>query len=656
MTENIKKLTSEIEQLQKTKAQKEYNKSGLIPKVQKVLDDIEQNKNHSWAIEMIERNKSNLNNIAIKYRGTKITYEEMFSKAYEYAKSLKQMGYKKGDIIPMSITNTPEFVYMFLATSLIGAQTMPVAEWFAKGYLVQLFNETKSKTLFIDDISYQAIKDAINESNIENLVCFSLTDSLRNGTNPYQDIDNLFHDFSNKVSDIKKDYSGKCLDNSEFLKLGTNYTGKIAEKVDLDDVCSFTFTSGTTKPGYPKGVLQSNRSYITLSRFKESDVSGMPTMKNMSVLAHIPTDTHMELSCAISDTFYCGCELDLEPFYSKDFFPYSLMINKPNFVPASAGFWGTLSKKLAYDPVFEHINMPFLTIPTVTGEGLSEGEEKFFNQISKKHKFGLDKLPIPAAFSIGGGTTESSGIFVTLFKSYQEKKPNHLIKKEKLGLTPHKFSDVEVLDENGYYCETNQPGLLVANSPCEMIGYTDEELNKNTHVYDAYGKKWLNLGTYSYKDSTGRIRMKGRMGNYITTSDGTIIPYYVIEDIILKDTKNVMSCSVIKTPNEELICHIELQPYKQKSTAESYKGIIGRIEASLPEEIKNILYIRLRDNIESFPLDPSGKRSISTLTRIGIDEKTIPYSEFKKQYQKSSKKENTLVLRHIMKKDNNSNK
>ena len=63
--------------------------------------------------------------------------------------------------------------------------------------------------------------------------------------------------------------------------------------------------------------------------------------------------------------------------------------------------------------------MPFLMIPTVTGEACSRGEEKFFNYTARKHKFGVSKLPYPLApvtFSIGGGTTESSGIFVTLYK------------------------------------------------------------------------------------------------------------------------------------------------------------------------------------------------------------------------------------------------
>lgn len=623
------------------------NTENLSKKVKNALSDLESNHNHSWAMEMYERNKDNLNNTALKYRGTKITYKEMFCTAYRYAKSLKQMGYNVGDEIPICITNMPEFVYLFLASSFIGAVPNIVADWFAPEYLTEIFNKTKSKNIFIDDISYCTLKKSIDDSNIENIVCFSITDSLKNGVNPYEKIDNLFHEFKNNVETIKNDYNGNVLDINEFIGVGSKYDGKVIENVDLNDICSITYTSGTTKPGYPKGVIQSNRSYITLSRFKESDVSGMPTMKNLTVLAHIPTDTHMELSCAISDTLYCGCELALEPFYSKDLFPYSLMINRPNFVPASVGFWGILCKKLTYDKSFSNVTMPYLMLPTVTGEGLSEGEEKFFNQISRKHKFGTGKLPFPLSpvtFSIGGGTTESSGIFVTLYKSLQEKKLNHLIRHEKLGLTPHSFSQIEILNNNGDYCDVNQPGLLVANSPCEMIGYTAPELNKKTHVIDKYGKKWLTLGTYSYKDSTGRIKMKGRMSDYVELANGEILPYYHIEDVILKDTKNVMSCSVVSPEDGSLVCHIELQPFKQKNEKDSMKGIVDRIELFVPDEVKENLYIRMRDNIESFPLDPSGKRSISTLRNNGIDDKTMPYSEFKTSLNLSAQEQNYKKL------------
>ena len=619
----------ELEKRLEVPCEKPYSFSNkIIKKVQKVLKNLDQKHNHSLAVELFEKNRNNLEKIALFYRGTEISYYDMFLTAFQYAKSLKKLGLKKGDKIPICITNIPEFVYLFLATLFIGAEANIVGEWFDKDYLVEILNKSKSKTMFIDDISYEEIKEAIKESSIENLVCFSLTDSFRrdkNGCaiNPYEEIDSKFHKIENHILEIKKDFHGTLYNVNDFLNLGKSYVGRIIENVSLNDVCSVTYTSGTTTPGRPKGVKQPHRSYITLSRFKESDVSGMPTMKNMSVLAHIPTYTHMELSCAISDTLYCGCTLALEPFYTKDFFPYAMIINQPNFAPASVGFWGHLCKLLNFDASWKKVNMPYLMIPTITGEGCSPGEEKFFNLTAREHKFGTEKLPFPLApvtFSIGGGTTEASGIFVTLFKSLQEKKLNHLLKKESLGLTPHKFAEIEVLDPFGHYCGVNEPGLLVANSPCEMVGYTEEELNKYTHVQDAYGKTWLSLGTYSYKDTTGRIKMKGRMGNDLKFHDHLpSIPYYEIEDIVLKDTKNVMSCTVVKPDCATyLVCYIEFQPFRQQSVENIAKSILERLNDNLPYSVLvlNQLQFCIRNNEESFPLDPSGKRSISTLTRF----------------------------------------
>ena len=112
----------------------------ITKKIQKVLEEIDQNRNHSWAVEMYNRNEKNMSAVALFYRGNKITYKEMFEKAFMYAKSLKVLGYKKDDQIPICITNTPEFIYMLLAISFIGAHTHTVGEWFDKDYLKELID------------------------------------------------------------------------------------------------------------------------------------------------------------------------------------------------------------------------------------------------------------------------------------------------------------------------------------------------------------------------------------------------------------------------------------------------------------------------------------------------------------------------------------
>ncbi len=601
----------------------------LSNKVTNALKELEEKHNTSLAVELYNRNKDNLNNTALFYRGNKISYGSVFSYAYNFANSLKEMGFKKDDEVPICVSNIPEFVYLMLGASFIGAKIHVVGDWFDKTYLKNILNNTKSKTVFVSLDNYKYIKDVIEASNIDNIVMFSLTDSLLTDTygssiNPYLELELYKDSFINNINDEKNKTKKKILTQEEFLNLPSNNYGNVLEEVSLDSAFAITYTSGTTDPGCPKGCIHTNRSYITLSRFKEQDVSGMPSMRNLTVLAHIPTYTHMELSCAISDTLYEKCTLALEPFYNKDFFTNSLLINKPNFVPASTGFWTTLCNNLNYNPKYKGIDLPFLMIPTVTGEGMSIGEEKYFNYTSRKHKFGTEKLPFPLSpvtFSIGGGTTESSGIFVTLFKSLQEKNLKYVLSKEGLGLTPHRFVDLEVLNKEGKYCKLYEPGLLVANSPCNMLSYTDKALNKNIEVTDYYGKKWLNLGTYSYKaDNYGRVKMKGRLNSNIRLTDNEFIPYYLIEDTIGVDTKNIMSVTLVKNIDNNYVCHIVLQPNTKKSYDEIINSIILRLQSNIPEEILKNLYINVRN---SFLLAPSGKRDTASLTNEKINENCI---------------------------------
>ena len=626
--EELYKLNKELEKDKKRKSNHYEYSDSLPASAKRALDDLELKHDTSWMMEMFERNKNNLNSIALLYRGNKITYKEMFEEAYKYAKSLKQMGYDENSVVPVCMSNMPEFIYIFLALNMIGSTINVVGSWFNENYLINILNNTNSKTIFISDDEYGNLKGAIEKSNIKKICMFSLTDSFKMG-NKYESIDNRFHKIENLVP--------KCndiIDRNEFVKIGENYDKDVVYDGILDDVCAITYTSGTTDPGCPKGVVHANRSYITLSRYKESDVSGMPSMRNLTVLGHIPTYTHMELSCAISDTLYEGCTLALEPFYDKDFFPYSLLINEPNFVPASVGFWGNLCKLLNFDPEFKYINLPFLMIPTVTGEACSRGEEKFFNYTSKKHKFGTDKLPFPLSpvtFSIGGGTSESSGIFVTLFKSLQEKK--YVLVKKSLGLTPHKFVQIEVLNSEGEYCKLNEPGLLVANSPCNMLRYTDDKLNKKSYVLDANGNRWLSLNTYSYKSDNRRIKMKGRMGAYIESSVGNI-PYYLIEDIVDVDS-DIMSSCLVKV-GDNYVCHIEKQPLvKEEKMNEIIEKCQKRLICALPDDVVSRLYLRVRNNEESFPLAPSGKRNYGALINEGITDKCIKIDNVKKLIKKN---------------------
>lgn len=636
----ILELEKEIKELKPKSNKQTYkyiDEIQITKKAKKILEEIDKNYNQSFTLNAYARNKHNLDKNAIFYRGNKITYKELFSKVYKYAKSLKTMGYQKGDEIPVCMSNIPEFIYIYLAINLIGCKINSVPEWIDKDYLKMIIEKSKSKTMFISDDLYTELKEKITNTNLENLVVASLTDSLPKMYGKpidfYKDIDKDFYEFKNKTEEITQSTNKTIIKITEFEEKGINYQGKVVEDIELNDPFAITYTSGTTNPGVPKAVLHSNRCYTTISRFHDKDISGLASMDGVSVLHHIPPYTHMEL-CSLGDSLFHGCLMNMEPIYKKEFFKYTIAMHKPNYSPGSVGFYLDLCNHLNYDPKFKNLDLTNFIAPTITGEGMSKGEEKYFNYTSRKHKFGTKELPFPVApvsFSIGGGTGESSGIFTTLFKAHLEKLPQNYKAIEGVGLTTLPFCETEVLDENGKQLPLGQMGLLVSKSPCDMIGYYYNEQDfpgltiKNPYITAQNGKEYLSLNTYSFKsDNHNRIKIKGRLDDTFHN-----IPLYKIEDEVAKDTKNIMSVSAVKAlkedNQEQIIIHIQFSPIKQNNETKIIEGIRGRLQNTFPQEMLKNIQIRVRSQEESFPIAPSGKRNRQALIEEGYNkEKCLP--------------------------------
>ncbi len=68
-----------------------------------------------------EKNKNNLDDIALIYFHTKISYRELFKQIDHVACALMKEGVKKGDIVTLMLLNQPEMVYLLYALNKIGA-------------------------------------------------------------------------------------------------------------------------------------------------------------------------------------------------------------------------------------------------------------------------------------------------------------------------------------------------------------------------------------------------------------------------------------------------------------------------------------------------------------------------------------------------------
>ena len=586
-------------------------------KIADELKKLNQNFEYCWATDMEKRNLDKLDEYALYYRGNFITYRELFKQRDSFAKSFKTLGIEKGDEIPICISNIPELVSMLMAINMIGAKANIFGADFSHDYIEEILEDCSKKIFIASDDNYEKIKDVVSKVGNTKKIIFSLADSLTNGIDPYYEYDKPFYEFKSKVADFKKD-DNTVMSKSDFIEVGKNYMGSIKENVNLEDEFTITYSSGSTKIGRPKAIVHTNRSYVTMARFHDTDLSKLPAMKNMIGLAHIPPHSNTDLITSISDTLSQGCTVALEPIYDKAFFARSLYINKPDYVPATRSFWIYAIKNFDNDELLKNTNWAFLKMPVSVGEAISRNEEKFINRGFRKLKAGKDKLPrplYPLTISIGGGDCEHGGIFYTIFKALRE---NVSFSKDDFGLVPFQSVECTALREDGSECNYGELGRLVANSPGNMKKYKNNPTATDKFfIKDNNGKVWADCHVWGYINNKGNAMMKGRMGNEFHLLDGSLYPTFLISDVVLKDTKNILSCEVINVLDnngvETPVVHLELQPDKNKKMFKILDSINARIKNSVPRELANKIVFRLHSGNDSFSLTGCGKRSVLAL-------------------------------------------
>ncbi len=603
----------------------ELKKEKSKQKANKVIKDIRENRNWSWYNELVFRNQDNLESTALFYRGVEITYAQMFNEMKSYAKTLKSMGVKTYDAIPICMpSNTPEFVYLLGAVSMIGAVAHIYSADFDKDYVKEIINSCDSKILFIEDNEYEKISDVIKNTKIENIVMTSLSDSFINNKDIFEEFDKPYKNkFKNKVYDYIKE-NNKIIDINTFKKYGKSYSGELISNTTLDDIFTITYSSGTTSTR-PKPIKHAVKSFNIVTRFHDKEINHTPSYRMFSMQASIPTFSSTGLISGISDGLTQGCKVALEPIYEENFVVDSITINQPSYLDLTRSFWIRFAKDVLYNPKYKDLELPSLTICFAVGEPTEMNEEILINKALKKVKAGkkILKVPLPIVkLSTAGGDCEHGGIFYRLFREYSNLNPIHKIKQESAGLGTFDMVDVAILDEDGNHCIPYKTGKLVATSELNMIGYSDlntkgyknnEEATRNFYITDNLGKLYGDCKVDAYKDLKGYIHIKGRQ-------DGNN-PTYEISDIILKNKKDVLSCEIVNV-DDYAVAHVEFQP----NVENEYKKLFELEEQcimNLGEEKASKVIYRIHDNDNSFKLTHSGKRDKLSLINEGISDKCI---------------------------------
>jgi len=431
------------------------------------------------------------------------------------------------------------------------------------------------------------------------------------------------------------------------LSLGKNYTGKVVDDNDLNTEFLITYTSGSTKRGFPKQLIHSNRSLIVSGTFNDMELSGSPKIPYQRGMCYIHTESNTNLVTCISDNLMKLWSVACEPEYDRRTALDVIRINRPSMIEMTTSHLIQFAKDyLKAAKSGTKYKFPHLIATFAVGEPTSKGEEKLINTVLRQSRAGsgvkVKGINLPyAPLSVGGGDCEHGGIFYNVFNSVQAKINFLKTRSMDSGMAPVVFGVITALkkDENGNYVECNydEYGVLVANTATNMVGYKDElEKTKSKIIRDNIGRDWLSCDVYGYIDRAGNVHQKDRINSEIRLENGNVILPSQIADVVLADTKNVLSCTVTKYNDgikDVPIINFELSPLRIDGREKAISSIVERINSRLGMKIGKEYYLREIPEDTSYSLAGSGKRDIAALEDMGLNRTvkiSIPVEEIQK--------------------------
>ncbi len=525
------------------------------------------------------------------YKDVKISRRELIEKIDKTADALVLIGIKKGDIVTMCSSNTPETIYMDYALNKIGAIPHYIYPNATIESINHFLNETESKYMFyLDQPEIEKnVFEGIKGTKVKNLISTSVLE-------PFPEI---FKFIAQKGKKKQKQPTPDYVNNinwKELMKIGSKNKG-LAKEVEYDDnaICSLVNTSGTSST--PKMVMESNNNINSI--VKNYYISKQEFIPGDSYLQVLPV--FVEFGRITTHTALCHeVEVIIIPEMNPKNFPGLMKKYKPNYTTVTPAHWDALTKS----NMFDDEDMSYLKLAGSGGDGFSSVEDRI-NSFLNQHRSLLKVID-------GYGSTEVTACALTNL--------NHDKKKGSLG-KPLGETEFEIfVPDTEEMLPVGKVGeIAISGSTVTMGYYKDEDETNKIFKKHSDGKVWVHMGDLGMKDSDGFGFYMGRLKNVIARSGFKFSPVEI--ERVIESHENVLKCSVVamydKKEGQVPSAHIVLKDYN--SVEDTLSEIIGLVNKNIEEFHRPTSY-KVRQDI---PLTKNNKVNIVAL-RIEDIASTIP--------------------------------
>lgn len=537
-----------------------------------------------------QHNKDYLNQIALEYFGTKISFKKLFNQVDLCAKALQMNGVNAGSIVNICSSGIPEITYLVLACSKIGALANFINPLFETKQKIDRINDANSDTLFVMDRMYSYMKDVIPKTCLKKIVIMPATNSL-----PVA-IRALTHLKEKPNKDMKfvvrkREY----IFWNSYIKSAQKYHGFVEEQYGCDMPVVMVYSSGTT--GASKGIVLTNNGINSTTLQYEMTLPSNEKRGNR-FLSNVPVWFSTGIVVSLLTPLCLGATCILEPVFSPENFLKDIVKYKPNYALVATSLWIYVANHLQKD-----FDLSFLKHPIAGGEQLLSSTETFLNEFLKSHNCHLE-------LQKGWGMCELGATAATT---------SCCAGANKIGSVgvPMLFAVISSFDvDSGMELKCNERGEIYVQTPCKMKEYyNNPAATKEFFHTDINGNVWGRTGDIGYVDEDGFVFILGRASDYFISPDGRRQYLFDVENVILENDF-VELCEVVSVKSETFGRSISLAHIVIK------KSFNGDVDA-LVCDIDTLCRKRLSEYAvplgykirEGFATKPSGKRDTLSLEK-----------------------------------------
>ncbi|MCI9434119.1 MAG: long-chain fatty acid--CoA ligase [Bacilli bacterium] len=453
-------------------------------------------------------NENHLNDIALKYFNTKITYKQFFCKIEECEKAFIANGIKEGDIVTICMPNTPEAVIAFYALNKLGAIANMIHPLSGQNEIKNFINEVNSKIIITIDIACNKILNVADDTKLEKIVNVTPVNSMGF-------IVKKIYKYTKKAVKIPNDE--RLISWDEFIKMGRNLENISDNEIKYakDKLAILLHTGGTT--GNPKGVMLTNDNFNSMveqffkgeNNFERGDsiLAIMPVFHGFGLCSSI----HLPLSVGVHPILIPklnGKKLD------KVFKKY-----KPNNIIGVP----TLFKGMLTNKKLKNMDMSYLKYVVSGGDLVKDSLEEDINTFLRQHGS-------KAKLSKGYGLSEAVAGVTFASKDY------NLPSSIGIPMTDTNIKIVKPGTNDELF--KGEIGEMCIKSPSVMKGYYNNNEETNKTMQDG----WLHTGDLGYCEN-GIFYFAQRKGNMIISSGVNVYPSNIEQVIEMHEA--VASCAVI---------------------------------------------------------------------------------------------------------------